>query len=105
MGNKSSVTKLSHNNFSSINLIWKTLKRPQDIDDDDTWPFVHIKDYQTTLVPTSASDAGYIPISIVNFLEYDFCYYPTEIERIDHLGFYLSDDLITSLYQFWKRIL
>lgn len=69
-----------------------------------TCRFAHIKDYHTTILPEDIPDASYIPNRFVNFLEIDFRYHSSNIECLDNLAFFLSDNFISSTHQLWKRI-
>lgn len=101
MDDSSKATKLSPVDLTGINTIWRLLKRPQDLGDDDIWLFVHIKEYQASLVPNAFSDTGHIPNSLINFLEFDSRNDPTFMEHVDHLAFYISGEFIMSTHRFW----
>ena len=96
---------LSDSDHAEIALIWKFLKRPQDLDNSDIWPFVHIGDYKSLLVPKSPMSAGFIPECLIPFLEFDFGMYNSFGERSDHAAWSTDETEVRKMSNFWQNIL
>lgn len=60
-------------------------KRSRDLEEHDTWPFVHIRDFQFALILEEQSDADHNPNVLVKFLKFDFRNYSTPTGRVDDL--------------------
>ena len=94
MKNKPSNSSLTEEDNAAMKRIFDFTKRPQDLDDSDTWPCVHIRDYAEYIHHPSNEQAP-IPYFFVSFLEFDLRNYPTALDRVDHVRFYMCDEPVS----------
>lgn len=103
MDEENQVIKLYFCYNDDITKVWIIPKRPPNLEEEETYPHIHIKDYRHAVASPDQLEADHISHALVNFLEFDFKNYPILIERIDHVSLYLLDDFILSTYRFLKE--
>ena len=89
---------------ADIKRIFDFITRPEDLDESDTWPCVHIQGFESYLKPPSTNTDD-IPSQFIPVLEFDVRNLPTALDRVDHVRFYITDELIAFLKPSWKLFL
>lgn len=100
----SPIANLSDEDQTEIARIMKILKRPQDLSDDDTWPFVNIMTFTNYLTPPNEKCRS-IPLPLANALEFDFRNYDNELERVEHLSYYIDEESLNEWPRVWLKSL
>ena len=95
---------LNEEDKTNIKRILDFILRPEDLDESDTWPCVHIKDYESYIVHPSDKSSK-LPEYFSSFLELDIRNLPTPLDRVDHVSCFLSDKTIIASNEKWKLFL
>ena len=87
-----------------IDNIWKFLRRPGDLQEEDEWPCIRIREVTDKLIPT-VPNRSKIPIGFAEFLSTGFRVYKTNLERDDHISFFVGTTDIRLYSSYWQEVL